>query len=114
MNGLPKSLQLVAALLLLALAPARAVIVSGGDGTQNTTSPGSTPASSQGWSYVGSVNYSDGSLNASGVYLGEYGGSYWVLTANHVATDGLGSYTLNGTTYGFVTGSGQRVGTLDL
>lgn len=110
MNGLPKSLQLVAALLLLTAASLPAVIVAGGDGTQNTTAP----ASDQGWSYVGSVNYSDGSLNASGIYLGQYGGSYWVLTANHVATSGLGSYTLNGTTYGFVTGSGQRVGTLDL
>jgi len=110
MNGLPKSLQLVAALLLLTAASLPAVIVAGGDGTQNTTDP----ASDQGWSYVGSVNYSDGSLNASGIYLGQYGGSYWVLTANHVATSGLGSYTLNGATYGFVTGSGQRVGTLDL
>ncbi len=110
MNGLPKSLQLVAALLLLTAASLPAVIVAGGDGTQNTTSP----TSDQGWSYVGSVNYSDGNLNASGIYLGQYGGSYWVLTANHVANSGLGSYTLNGTTYGFVTGSGQRVGTLDL
>lgn len=110
MIGLPKSLQLVAALLLLTAASLPAVIVAGGDGTQNTTSP----ASDQGWSYVGSVNFSNGNLNASGIYLGQYGGSYWVLTAKHVADSGLGSYTLNGTNYGFVTGTGKQVGTLDL
>lgn len=110
MNGLSKSLQLVAALLLLTAASLPAVIVAWGDGTQNTTAP----ASDQGWSYVGSVNFSNGSLNASGIYLGQYGGSYWVLTAKHVADSGLGSYTLNGTNYGFVTGTGKQVGTLDL
>lgn len=110
MKGLPTPLQLVAALLFLTAASLHAVIVAGGNGTQNTT----VPTSDQGWSYVGSVNFSNGSLNASGIYLGEYGGSYWVLTAKHVADSGLGSYTLDGTTYGFVTGSGKQVGTLDL
>jgi hypothetical protein len=49
-----------------------------------------------GWDYVGQVN------GASGVYLG--GG--WVLTAGHV---GGGDFTLNGTTYGEVSGSAQNV-----
>ena len=39
----------------------------------------------------------------SGVYLGDYNGTYWVLTAGHV---GIGNFTLNGTTYDAVGGSG--------
>jgi len=65
---------------------ARAVIVSGGDGTQNQTSAGA----GSGWNYVGSVN------GASGVYLGNYSGAYWVLTAGHV---GGHPFTLDGVTY---------------
>jgi len=65
---------------------ARAVIVSTGDGTSNQTSSGA----GSGWNYVGSVN------GASGVYLGNYNGSYWVLTAGHV---GGHPFTLDGVTY---------------
>ncbi len=71
---------------LLAAMPLRAVIVSGGDGSGNTTSSGA----GDGWNYVGSIG------GASGVYLGEVNGSYWVLTAAHV---GAGSFTLDGTSY---------------
>jgi hypothetical protein len=76
---------------LLMISSARAVIVSGGDGSGNLTGTGVS-----GWDYVGSVN------GASGVYLGNYDGSYWVLTAGHV---GAGNFTLNGTTYSVVDGS---------
>ncbi len=71
---------------------ARAVIVTGGNETQNTTALGA----GLGWSYVGTVN------GASGVYLGDYNGNHWVLTAGHV---GAGSFTLEGTTYGEAAGS---------
>jgi hypothetical protein len=71
---------------------ARGVIVQGGDGTGNTTG---TNAGS-GWNYVGSVG------GASGVFLGGYDGSYWVLTAGHV---GAGTFTLNDTSYAAVAGS---------
>ena len=50
-----------------------------------TTDPGTA-----GWNYVGSLN------GASGVFLGNYGGNGWVLTAAHV---GAGSFTLGGATY---------------
>jgi hypothetical protein len=53
--------------------------------TTNTTNSGSAA-----WNYVGTLN------GASGVFLGNYGGSGWVLTAAHV---GAGSFTLGGTTY---------------
>jgi len=105
-----QSLLGLLALLVFSLSPARGVVVYGGTGSQNTTAP----TSDQGWSYVGSVNYSNGSINASGIYLGQYGGSYWVLTANHVAASGLGSYTINGNTYSFVSNSGHQIGSLDL
>ncbi len=59
----------------------------------------------EGWDYVGTVG------GASGVYLGEYDGAYWVLTANHV---GLGNFTLGADTYSYVAGSGKQVGSLDL
>lgn len=55
-------------------APAWAVIVAGGTGTQNTTGDG-VP----GWEHVGSVN------GASGIYLG----NGWVLTATHVNAGNL-------------------------
>jgi len=61
----------------------------------DTTSPGNAP-----WSYVGSVN------GCSGVYLGNYNGTYWVLTAAHV---GAGDFTLNGVTYHWVSGSALSI-----
>ncbi|HTJ78591.1 MAG TPA: trypsin-like serine protease [Rariglobus sp.] len=59
--------------------------------TTDTSDPGSSA-----WTYVGTVN------GASGVYLGTYNDTYWVLTAGHV---GLGDFTLDGVTYSAVTGS---------
>ena len=59
--------------------------------TYQTNDPGTAP-----WNYVGDVN------GASGVFLGDYGGNYWVLTAAHV---GAGSFVLNGVTYNAISGS---------
>ena len=62
-----KYLVLIVALLALAVLPAiRAVIVEGGDGTQNTTAPGNGAP----WDHVGTIS------GASGVYLGAFGGGY--------------------------------------
>ncbi|MEY4489763.1 MAG: hypothetical protein RIQ79_2271 [Verrucomicrobiota bacterium] len=77
-----------------------AVILATGDGTQNTTGTGA----GLGWDYVGTVSF------GSGVYLGNYGGDNWVLTAWHV---GEGSFTLGGTTYGAVANSSVRVQNAD-
>lgn len=82
---------------LLGLRSAVAVIAQGGDGSQNTTPLGA----GSGWDYVGSVG------GASGVYLGETNGAFWVLTAAHVSA---GSFTLNGITYGMVAGSAVTLG----
>ena len=88
--------------LLLAGAPkSHAVVIDSGNGSGNTNAP----VGNAGWSYVGGVN------GASGVYLGESGGTGWVLTANHV---GFGNFTIDGLTYSAVAGSGRQIGTIDL
>ena len=88
--------RLCGALLALGLAaqaaPARAVIISSGDGTGNT---GAAPGSSA-HLYAGRIG------NLSAVYLGDG----WVLTANHVAT---GPVTLSGVTHAFVPGTAVRL-----
>ena len=81
-----------------------AVVIGSGNGSGNTNSP-SGPNGDLGWNYVGSLN------GASGVYLGGGNGSGWVLTANHV---GFGNFTLNGTTYSAINGSGRQIGSIDL
>lgn len=73
-----------AALLGLA-ATARAVIVAGGDGTQNTTAPA---ADDFGFANVARVWNSANGFYNSGVYLGHG----WVLTAYHVVRDGTGGF----------------------
>lgn len=86
--------------LVLASIPCSAVIVSGGrDGHTSAAGAG------DGWGYVGQIGA------ASGVYLGEYGGSYWVLTNVHVGT---GSFNVNGTSYGYIQDSATRIGNADL
>ena len=69
--------------LLSFFAPNARAVISGS--TYNLSDPGSAP-----WNYVGSLN------GASGVYLGDYNNTNWVLTAAHV---GLGNFTLGGATY---------------
>lgn len=94
MSRSPRLLALVAALVLPCIG--RAVIVYGGDGTQNTTAP----ANGAPWNRVGVVN------GASGVYLGSYAGKDWVLTADHV---GLGSFRLGGVAYSAINGSALQL-----
>jgi len=81
-----------------------AVVIGSGNGSGNTNAPSGSNGD-LGWNYVGMVN------GASGVYLGAYGGANWVLTANHV---GFGDFTLDGTTYSEIVGSGRQIGSIDL
>jgi hypothetical protein len=85
-------IKLVCLILALGLSHAAAVVISGTNGSINTTGAGA----GDGWNYVGTVG------GASGIYLGQYGGSYWVMTAAHV---GPGNFTLNANTYSYVGGS---------
>ncbi len=93
--------RFIALALLLGTVKGHAVAIAGGDGTGNTTAAGA----GDGWGYVGSIN------GASGIYLGSYAGSYWVLTAYHV---GPGAYSLGGFSYSYVPASGQQIGDSDL
>jgi hypothetical protein len=102
------------ALLLLALfatitSVTHAIIVAGGDGSQQISEPTSGPALGVPWNYVGTVN------GLSGVFLGDYNGNYWVLTASHVVGSGssLGNFIGYGGTYTFVPGSGVVVTNAD-
>lgn len=90
--------RMIAILSVLATLNASAVIVSG---ERNTTGEGA----GDGWDYVGGIGA------ASGVFLGQYGGDYWVMTAQHV---GAHDFTLNGTTYTPVAGSAKQVGGVDM
>ena len=90
----------LACLTGLAAPALHAVILATGDGTQNTTGTGAGP----GWDYVGTVSF------ASGVYLGNYAGDNWVLTAWHV---GEGTFTLGGTSYSAIPSSSVRVQNAD-
>lgn len=92
--------------------------MAGGNGTQNTTGSGA----GTGWNYTGSVFYAGGEFNASAVYLGNYGGSYYVLTAYHISgTDnsqptrgaGLGTFTIGTNNYSF-SGAPVRISSMDL
>ncbi len=81
--------------------PARAIVLLGGTGTEQFTNPGSGLP----WANVGNVG------GASGVYLGDFGGNYWVLTASHVVGSGssLANLVLDSGTHIFVPGSGVVV-----
>ena len=100
-----KKIVLIAA-LILPLHLVQAVVINSRTGSGNTNAP-SGPNGDLGWNYVGSLN------GASGVYLGGGNGSGWVLTANHVGFGNL-NFTLNGTTYSAIAGSGQQIGSIDL
>lgn len=86
---LPAPLALI---MMLAAQPVQGVVYAGGDGAGNDTAP----ANDFGFSNVGIR----GSWTA--VYLGNYGGEYWMLTAAHVPA---GDVVLNGTNYSYVPGS---------
>ena len=72
---------------------AQGVVISTGDGSGNTNSPGSNT----GWANVGRVS------SASGVYLG----NRWVITANHVSTAPL--RLSDGRTFAVSVGSDVRL-----
>lgn len=94
--------------LLFATQTGRAVIVGAGNGSGNTNAPSGLWGDA-GWSYVGKVN------GGSGIYLGEYGGGNWVITAGHVFNDGGNrSFILNGTSYDALSGSGIQISGIDL
>ena len=100
-----RSRTLLLTLLACAVPAARAIVIAGGNGTQQT----SDPANGMPWNYVGTVN------GLSGVFLGDYNGNYWVLTASHVVASGtsLGNFIGYGGNYPFVPGSGVVVTNAD-
>ena len=83
---------LAAGLFAWAFHSSQALVIFGGTGTQQLTPPASDP----GWANVGS----------RGVYLGNYGGEYWVATATHV---GAGAITFGSTSYSAVPGSAVSI-----
>ena len=87
-----KSATIALALFLGLAATARALVIAGGNGTANFSAPSDDP----GWSNVAS----------NGVYLGNYNGAYWAITATHV---GPGDMVLGGQTYTYVPGSAVPV-----
>jgi len=105
--SLTKLLLLV--LIVLAAPSARAVLVN--DTTYQTSEPTNSDIANwssgwgasglTGWDYVGTVN------GSSAVYLG----NGWVITAAHV---GVGSFTLDGTSYAVLTNTTVTFGTADL
>ena len=84
---------------LLAAASSPAVIVAGGDGTQNTTAP----AGGQGWNYVGRIT---GPAPSSVTYLD----NNWFITANHIKVlDNPTGVLLGGSSYTINAGSWTRL-----
>lgn len=80
---------------------ANAVIVAGGDGTQNTTSP----AGGQGWDYVGRITSANGA--PSGV---TYISNNWFITAYHIKQgDNPTGVILGGSTYAIDPNSWTRL-----
>jgi len=76
--------------------PLKAIVIYGGGSVANTVAPTGGANGDPGWGNIGSVN------GATGVYLGNYGGSFWALTASHVSG---GDLALLGNTYTYVPGS---------
>jgi hypothetical protein len=87
-------------LFVLAAVGADAVILAGGDGTQNT----SAPAGGQGWDYVGRIDHA--SARSSVTYIS----NNWFITAYHIkALDNPGGVILGGTTYSIDPNSWMRL-----
>lgn len=90
--------------LLFATATVQAVIVAGGDGSQNTTAP----PGDQGWGYVGRITSANGAPS-SVTYLG----NDWFITAYHVkyydnptgVLLGAGTYTIDAGSWTRITNS---------
>lgn len=92
--------MLAVAVVALTVRSALGVVINGG-----TAANEAAPADDPGWANVGQIG------NASGVYLGHFASGDWVLTASHV---GAGSTTLNGISYGAVSGSAVQLVNSDL
>lgn len=94
-----------AAVALLAGSPAHALVIFGGDGTNQTSDPGGGLP----WGNAGRVGV------GGGIFLGNLASGSWVLTATHlldgavVSANGAPGITLGGHFYAGMAGSGVRV-----
>ena len=90
----PRTIFLLVAASLFTTPLAQAVVVAGGDGTQNSSAP---MMDDFGWASVGLVYDTTDGINISGVYLGDG----WVLSAYHGVRDGSGTgFLFGGVTFG--------------
>ncbi len=88
-------------IFIFTLNAAQAVVVAGGDGTQNTTAP----SGGQGWDYVGQIIAGNGA--PSGV---TYLDNNWFITAYHVQVlDNPTGVLLGGLSYSIDAGSWTRL-----
>jgi hypothetical protein len=88
-------------LLFVAVFPAAAVIISGGDGSGNTTAPTDDP----GFNKVGRIRASNGA-DSSVTYLGDK----WFITAHHVKYfDSPTGVVVNGSSYAIDASSWERI-----
>jgi hypothetical protein len=99
----------VSTLLLALLLQSRGVVVSGGDGTQNTTAPATDDF---GFANVGQVFDSADGIFIGGVYLGDG----WMISAYHGVRNGSGGFAfgnviLAGNTYSVESQSAVRLTT---
>jgi len=91
----------LAVLFLFFVVAAEAVIVAGGDGTQNTTAP----AGGQGWDYVGRITSANGAPSSV-----TYISNNWFVTGYHVqALDDPTGVLLGGSAYSIDAGSWTRL-----
>jgi len=96
-----KKLVAVAGLVLMAGSNGWAVIVAGGDGTQNTAAP----TGDQGWSHVGQIVAANGAPS-SVTYLD----NNWFITANHIKVlDNPTGVLLGGSAYTIDAASWTRI-----
>ncbi len=96
-----KKIIMAAGLALLAGSNVWAVIIAGGDGTQNTTAP----SGGQGWDYVGRITSANGAPS-SVTYLD----NNWFITANHIKVlDNPTGVLLGGSSYSIDAGSWTRL-----
>lgn len=102
-NPTYKLAALLCGTILLSFTPqTKAVIVAGGDGTQNSTATGA----GGGWNYVSALTNIYGS--ASAIYLGSYGGNYWAIRSAHSGSPAA-SLTFNSISVNAVAGTNIRV-----
>ena len=92
--------DILAVLCVFSAVAAEAVIVSGGDGSQNTTAP----SGGQGWDYVGKIDHA--TANSGVTYIS----NNWFITAYHIQSlDNPTGVILGGSTYSIDAGSWTRL-----